>query len=124
MVTIREVGVEDVDISRQEQLIDPGVSFEDEQRLDKISSESEEIREKAMKILETYNIRLNKVGANPFQIRLNIFFTFVKKTSVEAEAYDYLQSVEGSVMNHSDDDDIIERVYERTSSRLSAISNF
>ena len=59
------------------------------------------------------------MGMRSFQMRLNIFFTFVISTSVEAEAYDYLQSVEGSVMNHSEDSSVIVQMQERTSSRLS-----
>jgi len=55
-------------------------------------------------------------------LRLNIFFSFVKPTSIEAEAYDFLQSVEGSVMNLSDDESsIVEKVFERTNT-LSQIS--
>ena len=64
------------------------------------------------------------MGWRSFQMRLNIFFTFVISTSVEAEAYDYLQSVEGSVMNHSDDSSVLVQMQERTSSRMSQISNF
>ena len=54
------------------------------------SRHSDGIREKARQILATYNMRLGKVGFSEFQIRLNIFFTFVKPTSIEAEPYDYL----------------------------------
>lgn len=68
-------------------------------------------------------MRLGKVGYNRFQIRLNIFFTFVQATSVEAEAYDYLQSVDGSVMNDLSDSSFNEKVYERAGSRLSRLSS-
>ena len=74
------------------------------------SNDSEFFRESAERILQTYNERLLKVGWRSFQMRLNIFFTFVISTSVEAEAYDYLQSVEGSVMNHSDDSSVLVQV--------------
>ena len=86
-------------------------------------SEAESIREEARQILETYNVRLKKVGYSQFQIRLNIFFTFVVHTSVEADAYDQLQSAEGSVM---DNDEIEERDYSRTNSMISQFdkSNF
>ena len=43
---------------------------------------------------------MKEEGEKSFQVRLNIFFTFVRDNSVEAEAYDLIQSVEGSVMNH------------------------
>ena len=44
-------------------------------------------------------------------------------TSVEAEAYDELQSVEASVMNHSDTSSVIEKIYHGDhSSRLSDVS--
>ena len=59
--------------------------------------------------METYNKRLEKVGQSEFQVRLNIFFTFVRQTSLDAEAYDVLQSVAGSVMNHSDKSSVIVR---------------
>ena len=86
------------------------------------SNDSENIRKQAEKILQTYQTRLKKVGKQRFQLRLNIFFSFVMPTSIEAEAYDYIQSVEGSVMNYSDDgSSIVERVYERTNT-LSQIS--
>ena len=55
-----------------------------------LSNDSESIRDQANHILMTYNARLTKVGARAFQVRLNMFFTFVRNTSVEAEAYDYL----------------------------------
>ena len=88
---------------------------------------SDSIRERARQILATYNSRLAKVGYSQFQIRLNIFFTFVKPTSIEAEPYDYLQSVEGSVMNRSDSF-ASERMMDRTSSnftdRSQNVSNF
>jgi len=67
-------------------------------------------------------MRLGKVGYSQFQIRLNIFFTFVKPTSVEAEPYDYLQSIEGSVMNHSDSS-VSERMVDRTESNFTERSN-
>ena len=92
-----------------------------EKDLDRYRSQSrlsDTIREKAQQILATYNQRLAKVGHSEFQIRLNIFFSFVKPTSVEAEPYDYLQSVEGSVMNRSDSD-ISERMLDRTPSNFS-----
>jgi len=54
-------------------------------------------------------------------VRLNIFFTFVQDTSVEAEPYDFLQSVEGSVMNRADSS-VLERMFERTNSHLSQVS--
>ena len=87
------------------------------------STESMGIRTRADEILKTYQQRLQKVGKSRFQLRLNLFFSFVKPTSIEAEAYDYLQSVEGSVMNRSDSDDdsIIEKVFSRTQT-LSQIS--
>ena len=85
------------------------------------SVDSDSIREQAQRILDTYNERLVKVGQRAFQVRLNIFFTFVIATSVEAEAYDYLQSVEHSVMN---DSSVLYNIKDRTSSRLSQISNF
>lgn len=65
------------------------------------SDDSDYIRKQAEQILANYNVRLAKVGFKRFQIRLNIFFTFVQKKSVEAEAYDVLQSVSSSVMNDS-----------------------
>ena len=46
----------------------------------------------------------------------------MRDKSVEAEAYDFLQSVEGSVMNHDDESDISEHVYERKMT-LSSISD-
>ena len=67
------------------EMIDDGNSFDGGE-----SNDSEEIRDSANRILETYNERLLKVGRRSFQVRLNIFFTFVISTSVEAEAYDYL----------------------------------
>ena len=67
------------------ELIDDGESHEGG-----ASTDSEDIREEANRILELYRERLLKVGQREFQIRLNIFFTFVVSTSVEAEAYDYL----------------------------------
>ncbi len=90
---------------------------------DLVSNDSQGVREKAEQIINTYNERLIKVGHRQFQIRLNIFFTFVQASTVEAEPYDHLQSVEGSVMNASDSS-VIERMYERTNSRLSQISAF
>ena len=72
----------------------------------KVSVLSDQFRQSAVQIMETYNKRLEKVGKNEFQIRLNLFFTFVRQTSMEAEAYDVLQSVAGSVMNHSDKNSI------------------
>ena len=90
---------------------------------DLVSNDSQGIRDKAQQIINTYNERLIKVGHRQFQIRLNIFFTFVQASTVEAEPYDHLQSVEGSVMNASDSS-VIERMYERTNSRLSQISAF
>lgn len=59
-----------------------------------------------------YETRLKEEGEKSFQVRLNIFFTFVRDNSVEAEAYDMIQSVEGSVMNH--DSVIIEMDDEET----------
>ena len=35
---------------------------------------------------------------------------------MEAEAYDYLESVEGSVMNHSEAGDLEFKIYERNES--------
>ena len=70
--------------------------------IDLMSSDSVDFRDKAEKVLETYNKRLEKVGYNRFQIRLNLFFTFVQNTSVQPEDYDQLQSVEGSIMNGSE----------------------
>ena len=64
------------------------------------SVNSDEIRERAREILALYNARLKEEGEKSFQVRLNIFFTFVRDNSVEAEAYDMIQSVDGSVMNH------------------------
>ena len=62
--------------------------------------DGEEVRERAREILRIYNGRLKEEGEKSFQVRLNIFFTFVRDNSVEAEAYDMIQSVEGSVLNH------------------------
>ena len=61
---------------------------EDEEDVNSVGSEG--IRERATQILDTYNARLVKVGHSQFQIRLNIFFTFVEASTVEAEPYDYL----------------------------------
>lgn len=97
-------------------VIEDGESMDDGESVD-----SDSIREQAQRILDTYNERLVKVGQRAFQVRLNIFFTFVIATSVEAEAYDYLQSVEHSVMN---DSSVLYNIKDRTSSRLSQISNF
>ena len=87
------------------------------------STESMSIRHRAEEIYETYQTRLKRVGKARFQQRLNLFFSFVKPTSIEAEAYDFLQSVEGSVMNRSDDSahSIMEKVFSR-SQTLSQIS--
>ena len=95
---------------------------EGESEDEKMSSGSENIRKQAQRILDTYNMRLIKVGRSQFQIRLNMFFNFVQAPSIEAEAYDVLQSVEGSVMNYSDSSSYMEKVYDRTSSRISQLS--
>ena len=44
---------------------------------DNASVDSSDVRERAKSIMRTYNERLVKVGQSQFQIRLNIFFTFV-----------------------------------------------
>lgn len=44
---------------------------------DNASVDSSDVRERAKSIMRTYNERLVKVGLSQFQIRLNIFFTFV-----------------------------------------------
>ena len=54
------------------------------------SMTSDEIRDQAKEILKIYNARLNEVGEKSFQIRLNVFFTFVRDNSVDAEAYDMI----------------------------------
>ena len=104
-------------------ILKPGQAAEQSELGGRADSEAESIREEARQILETYNVRLKKVGYSQFQIRLNIFFTFVVHTSVEADAYDQLQSAEASVM---DNDEIEERDYERTCSNISQFdkSNF
>ena len=106
-----------------EQIQKPELATEQSELGGRAASEAESIREEARQILETYNVRLKKVGYSQFQIRLNIFFTFVVHTSVEADAYDQLQSAEASVM---DNDEIEERDYSRTNSNLSQFdkSNF
>lgn len=101
---------------------EPVVEFAEDNLSQFSRSESQEIQDEARKILETYHRRLNSVGYNKFQLRLNLFFTFVRDKSVEAEAYDFLQSVEGSVMNHEDASDISEHIYERKMT-LSSISD-
>ena len=54
------------------------------------SVNSDEVRERAKEILKIYNTRLKEEGEKSFQVRLNIFFTFVRDNSVEAEAYDMI----------------------------------
>ena len=51
-------------------------------------SSSDEIRETAEQALLTYNSRLAKIGHSAFQVRLNIFFTFVVHDSVKIDDYD------------------------------------
>ena len=90
------------------------------------SVNSDEIRERAREIIAIYNARLKEEGEKSFQVRLNIFFTFVRDNSVEAEAYDLIQSVEGSVMNHDSiiiEEDDEESSYSRNSSRTGSINN-
>ena len=90
------------------------------------SVNSDEVRERAREILAIYNARLKEEGEKSFQVRLNIFFTFVKDNSVEAEAYDMIQSVDGSVMNHESviiEEDDEESAYSRSSSRTGSINN-
>ena len=64
------------------------VASDNEGDNEKISESSDGIRKHARQILETYEFRLKKVGSAPFQIRLNIFFTFVRHASMEADVYD------------------------------------
>ena len=66
------------------------VADDNEADNEKVSESSDGIRKHAKQILETYNFRLKKVGSAPFQIRLNIFLTFVKHASLEADVYDQL----------------------------------
>ena len=63
---------------------------------------TDDIRLQARNILETYNRRLERVGTHQFMIRLNIFLTFVQLKSLEPEAYDFMQSVEGRVMSRAE----------------------
>ena len=69
-------------------VLDQFIQESKEQKGDSVNSD--EIRDSAKQILQIYNTRLKEEGEKSFQVRLNIFFTFVRDNSVEAEAYDMI----------------------------------